>query len=438
MPQLAFLRFLRLSASPSVRSSVRYLKVSILIAFVVSLFVGALFELGAFRHLDQGLANFLGLRYSPISGRFTQYFLFICLSFGVAWTTVDIPRHSLKAIIAFGALAQVITAVWVLNLMGLFFSPFASALGVIGSFVAGFLYSQSEAGSRKRVARAIFGDRISHKTFHALIDASVPLQFDGQMQEATVVVCEIFNHDELADRLPVADYVALNNSFLRNASDYLVECGGYLDECDGESLRVVFGMPLPDSRHAAAACEAAIGLAAHLDEVNRECLRVWKQAFDYRIGINSGEMVVAAYGSKRLGAFSVAGEPVEWARRLCGANLFYGSRILLGSYAYQLAEEAAEVRPMELVQHHPEDRTREEVYEMLARKHTLSDEQMARRDAFWKAVLLFRKEMWDEALAQFEAIRTPDSHDGPLEFYIRRLSELREGTPSLDWGRERI
>ena len=41
----------------------------------------------------------------------------------------------------------------------------------------------------------------------------------------------------------MADYVALNNSFLRNAADFLVERGGYLDECDGESLRVVFGSP---------------------------------------------------------------------------------------------------------------------------------------------------------------------------------------------------
>ncbi len=416
----------------------RYLKVTILIGFLASLFVGALFELGVFHQLDQGLANFLGLRYSPVSHHFGQYFLFIFFAFGVAWTTVDVPRISLKVIIALGALAQVVSAVWVLNLMGLFFSPFASASAIIVSFCAGFAYAQTEAGSRKRIAGAIFGDRISRKTFSALIDANVPLQFEGELREATVVICEIFNHDQLADHLPVADYVSLNNAFLRNASDYLVECGGYIDECDGESLRVVFGSPLPDSRHAATACEAAIALSARLDEVNNECMRVWKQTFDYRIGINSGEMVVATYGSHRLGAFSVAGEPVEWARRLCGANLAYGSRILLGSYAYQLAEESVEVRPMELVQHHPEDRTREEVYELLARRGMLSDEMASRRDSFWKAVLLFRQEQWDEALFHFEELYNASVPDAPLEFYIRRVEQLREGAPALDWSVARI
>ena len=416
----------------------RYLKVTILIGFLVSLFVGALFELGAFRQLDLALVNFLGLRFEPVSHHIAQYVFLIAFAFAIAWSTVDIPRYSLKVVIALGCLAQVISAVWVLNLMGLFFSPFASAVAILASFILGFAYSQTEGGSRKRLIGAIFGDRISKKTFHELIDADVPLHYEGEMREATVVVCEIFNHDELADHLPVSDYVSLNNSFLRNAADYLVECGGYLDECDGESLRVVFGSPLPDSRHATRACEAVIGLAARLDEVNHECLRVWKQTFDYRIGVNSGEMVVATYGSLRLGTFSVAGEPVDWARRLCGANLFYGSRILVGSYAYQLAEEDVEVRPMEMVQHHPEDRAREEIYELLARKQSLSDELLARRDAFWRAVILCRKEEWDEALAHLEALQSQELRDGPLDFYIRKVTQMRDGAPSLEWSQSRL
>jgi adenylate cyclase len=417
---------------------VRYLKATIIVGFFVSLFVGALFELGAFRHLDQGLANFLGLRYSPVSWRFAQYPLFLGFAFSIAWATIDIPRISLKVVIALGTLAQVISAVWVLNLLGLFWSPFASTLAIVTSFAAGFAYSRTAAGGRKRLVGGLFGDRISRRTFATLIDADFPLRFEGELREATVVICEIFNHDQLAEHLPVSDYVSLNNSFLRNAGDYLVECGGYLDECDGESLRVVFGTPLPDSRHAATACEAALGLATRLDAVNQECLRVWKQTFDFRIGINSGEMVLAAYGSRRLGAFSVAGETVEWARRLCGANLFYGCRILIGSVTHQLAEDHVEVRPMELVQHHPDDRNREEVYELLARRNALSEDQLARRDAFWKGVLYFRKTLWEEALLHFDEAGANGHHDGPLEFYLHRIEQLRRGTEALDWGANRL
>ena len=62
-------------------------------------------------------------------------------------------------------------------------------------------------------------------------------------------------------------YAAMTNLYLQVASDYLVEVGGYLDECTGESLRVVFGTPLADPKHASKACRAAIDLLSRLDNL---------------------------------------------------------------------------------------------------------------------------------------------------------------------------
>ena len=410
----------------------RYLKVSIFIGFLTAILVAVLFEAGAFRTADLRLGTFLGVRFSTVAGRPEQYPFFIFFAFAIAWTTLDIPKNSLKTIIALGALVELITTVWVCDKMGLFFSPFASAIAIIVAFGAAFLYSQSEAGSRKLVVQTTFADRISRKTFNTLVDGNIPLKFDGELCEGTIVVCEIFNHDQLAEALPVADYVALNNSFLRNAADILVERGGYLDECDGESLRVIFGTPLENSHHAENACAAALEVMTRLDEVNRECYRVWSQTFDYRIGINSGEMVVAAYGSGRLGSFSVAGESVEWARRLCSANQIYGSRLLVGSYTFQLAEAGVEVRPLELVHRHPNDRGHEEIYELLSRKLALSDEDLERREHFWKGILNFRERKWDAALSHLQAARAGDASDGPIDFYLRRIEQLRAGVPLLE------
>lgn len=416
----------------------RYLKVFLLIGCLTAGLMTACYESGLFHAADLRLGNFLGVRFSAMSPRSVQYPLVLLFAFAITWTTIDIAKNSLKTVIALGALVEVVTAVWVCDRLGLFFSPFASCLTILVAFTAAFLYAQSEAGSRKRVAHTIFGERISARTFATLVNSSVPLTFEGELREGTVVVCEIFNHDQLADALPVADYVALNNSFLRNAAEILVEQGGYLDECDGESLRVIFGSPLEDARHAEIACHAALDVMMRLDEVNRECYRVWSQTFDFRIGINSGEMVIAAYGSARLGSFSVAGEPVEWARKLCSANLTYDSRLLIGSYTYQLAEEVVEVRPLELVQRHPHDRGQEEIYELLARRQALSDEEAERRDHFWKGILHFREGKWDAALEQLHRATAGDQSDGPVEFYRRRIEQLRAGVPALDGGYARI
>lgn len=417
---------------------VRYLKVSLFIGLLVSLLVIALVETGAFATLDQTLARLLELRTAPLSNRRLHYALAVFFSFGIAWTTIDIPRDSLKLVIALGALIQIVAAVWVANLLGIFFSPFASLAAVAGSAILGLFYAQTEAGSRKRVLRQVLGDRVSIPTFKALLDAPTPPNLEGERRDVTVIVCEIFNHDDLEYVLAAPDYVALTNAFRRNASELLVERGGYLDECDGESIRVIFGAPFPNLRHAITACEAALALVTRLEEVNRECHAVWKQMFDFRIGVNSGEMTLAAYGSRRLGTYSVAGEPAEFARRLCRANLIYGTRVLIGSQTLVFAEDAMEVRPMELIQRYDDGASREEIYELLARHDTLTSEELERRDTFWKAVIRYREQSWNEALALFHSARTPGGMDGPVEFYIRRIEQLRAGLPSLDWNTARL
>ncbi len=416
----------------------RHLKASLICGALTALLVAGLFELHAFARLDAALADFLERPSPPVVERGLQYFLILLLSCGIAWTTVDLNRVPLKLGIVLAALAETVTAAWVANLHGAYFSPFASITAILVAAGAALYFSQTESGRRKRTAQQLLGDRVSKRTFTKLVDGSAPLGFDGDLREATVLVCEIFNHEELLATLRTENYVAMTNSFLESAADFLVERGAYLDECDGESLRVVFGAPLPDSDHARTACESSLALAGRLDAVNRECLDKYGKVFDWRIGINSGDIIFAAYGSRRLGALSVSGEPVEFARRLCAANSIYGTRTLIGARTFALAEEAIEVRPMELIQRHADSTGREEVYELIARSEQLSEPQRARRDLYWKGVVYFRENLLDRALVTFMETREKYGSDGAVEFYIRRIEQMQQGLPALGWGNSRL
>ncbi len=412
----------------------RYLKASIICGFLAFLVSAGLLGLGAFRGLDASLAAFTGQTSPPVVGFSLQFFIIAIGAFGIAWATIDICRFPLKCAVAFVAAAECLLAVWVASLFDFYFSPFATLVAIIAAFACGLIYSNSAAGRRKLILQQIIGDRVSPNTFRALLDCDVPLKFEGEVRDATVVICEIFNRSELMSEMRVSDYVAMTNSFLRNSADFLVERGGYLDECDGERLRVVFGAPLPDSEHSKRACSAALDLAERLDAVNRECNEVWKQTFDFRIGINSGEMVVAAYGSKRLGTFSVAGEPVEFAHRLCASNTFYGSRILIGALTYNRAEGAVEVRPMEMIQRAGDATQKEEVYELLGRFGALAEPDQLRRDHFWKGIVHFRSQHFDEALTEFQKANDAAGPDAPSQFYIARIAGTRTRNTALDWG----
>ncbi len=416
----------------------RHLKASLICGALTALLVAGLFELHAFARLDAALADFLERPSPPVVERGLQYFLVLLLSFGIAWTTVDLNRIPMKLGIVLAALAETVAASWIANLHGAYFSPFAGITAILAAAAGAFWFSQTQSGRRKRTAQQLLGDRVSKRTFARLVDGSAPLSFDGDLREATVLVCEIFNHEELLATLRTENYVAMTNSFLESAADFLVERGAYLDECDGESLRVVFGAPLPESDHGRTACEASLALAERLDAVNRECLDKYGKVFDWRIGINSGDVIFAAYGSRRLGALSVSGEPVEFARRLCAANSIYGTRTLIGARTFALAEEAIEVRPMELIQRHADSSGREEVYELIAHKDQLSEPQSARRDLYWKGVVYFRENLLDRALVTFMETREKYGSDGAVEFYIRRIEQMQQGLPALGWGNSRL
>jgi adenylate cyclase len=413
---------------------VRYAKASLLLAAVAAGLALILLGTGAFYKLDGWLGVFLGQGVPAADGRsVSQYAAVLLLAGGIAWTTIDLNRPTMKILIAFAALLEVVGMTVVLNLYDIYFSPCAPVTALLVAFVGGMLYARTSAGQRKRILDEVFGDRISRGSFNQLLDSNQQLRFAGEVRTASVVVCEIFNHDELMEQLATEHFVAATNLLLRRGADFLVEKGGYLDDCAGETLRVIFGAPLDDENHAERACEAALELATELDAVNVECMQRWNQALDFRIGVNSGEMVCAAYGSKRLGTFSVAGEPVDFARRLAAANTIYGSRILIGSHTMELSPQAVEVRPMELVRTRDE-RSREEVYELLGLHNTLPDDALARRDLFWKGIIYYREQLWEEALQHFRAALPADGIDAPLEFYIRRTEQLKEGLPSLEWS----
>ena len=95
---------------------VRYIKATIFLSLFVCLLVAGLYESGVFHQLDIGLASFLGKNFTPAPARAVQYPLFILLTLGVVWTSIDLPRLTLKTVIAAGALLQTLTAVWVLPL----------------------------------------------------------------------------------------------------------------------------------------------------------------------------------------------------------------------------------------------------------------------------------------------------------------------------------
>lgn len=408
----------------------RYLKATLLIGFVSTLVVLILVATGWISNTPDGmLQKAFGLDGSaPSPGFWALLAIYGPAAFLVAWTTVDITRPALKLIVAATAIVLFLTMAGTAALYGAYVSPIPPIVAILLSYGLGLAYSRSGGGARKRIIERLFLNRVSKHDFSRLLDAPGEGAFPGQLFEASILVCEVRNHRELIELLTPEDYASMTNLYLQTACDYLVEVGGYLEECSGESLRVVFGAPVPDEEHAVKACRASVDLMARLDLLNKECDATWQRRFEFQVGINSGEVIGASYGGSRLANYSIAGPAVEFARRLCVACSTYGCRILVGPETFDMANELFEARPIEVLKGMG-DRRRLELYEILSPKNGLSPERERSRDHFWRGVLYYRERKWDKALEEFQSARITGIPDPVLDFYARRVERERRGEP---------
>jgi adenylate cyclase len=402
----------------------RILKAAAILGAISSALTILLLGTGLPAAIDSGLIASLKI---PMDGRplwGPPILVALFFAFGIAWTTLDITRNLLRFLIAAASVIQLCTWTVVVSIYGQFFSPVLPVFAVLCSAVQGLVWVRTRSGSRKQMLESLFGQRLSRAGLREILDSRFDTSFPGRKVEASVLVVSVHNHSELMELLSPADYTAITNFYLKAASDYLVESGGYLDECNGECIRVVFGAPLADERHATRATRIAIDLATRIDELNKECDARWQRRLDIRMGLDSGQIVAGVFGGKRLGSYSVAGPAVDFARRLCAASSSYGARILIGPDAYGPAAESLEVRPIEILKVNAR-RRRVEIYEILAPKHGLSPERERSRDHFWTGVLHYREKQWDKAVHEFTKARITGIPDPALDFYLRRIEESR-------------
>jgi len=405
----------------------RHLKATLLMGTISAAITVTLFAIGWISSFpDYFLQTIYKLNHPAVVSAGDHLLLIALLCYAITWTTVDITRPGLKLLVALASIILFITASKVMRLFNVFFSPVPADFAILISYLIALGYGRSASGSRKRLVEKLFGQRVSRSIFNQLVNAQTSIHFPGAQQEGTIIVCEVQNQKELMELLTPENYAAMTNLYLQTASDYLVEVGGYLDECSGESLKVVFGAPLPDEQHAARACRAALDLMKRLDNLNRECDATWQRRFDFRIGVNSGEIVTGAYGGSRLASFSISGPAVEFARRLSAACSSYGCRILVGPETYEQAAEAFEARPIDVIKGVGE-RRRIELYEILAPKHGLSPERERSRDHFWRGVIYYREKQWAKAIEEFSKARITGIPDAALDLFLQRVERSRRG-----------
>jgi class 3 adenylate cyclase len=408
----------------------------LIIGVVVCAPLLALYHYGVFPSLARWLEGVYRqafmLRPEPLTLHIpVQYAFYTAMAFISAWACGEMPRQSRKFGFMSGAAFLTFTLSPALALNGMIFEPFSGVAAILGGGLLGLAVSETEKGRRQHVLRQYFIGRLSSAGFDRLLIARHPVKLTGR-RELTVVSCRVLNYPELGAELDAEEMEKLSSGFLKVVAEFLVTKGGYLDACNAEGVRVLFGFPLHDENHAAHACHVALELRQRLVNLAQEIENRWHKKPRLGVALASGEMTCGLFGYRDFQFYSAVGESLDFSRRLCALNAVYGSHLLISARTHALVQGQMEMRPMEMV-FAPHIHEVSEVYELIGEKGTLTDDEVRARDAFWQGVVNLRKGDYKKALESLGAAKMENRDDAPLRYFLERAEAgAREDTDATD------
>jgi adenylate cyclase len=163
-----------------------------------------------------------------------------------------------------------------------------------------------------------------------------------QKVRCAILFCDIRGFTKMSETLKVEEVVYVLNDYFAVGSAAVSSHGGQINKFIGDAILAVFQDP-PGHVTGSQACRNAAGAALELVNVFRRQRGVWQDKIktpfetDLGVGVHFGELIMGNFGSPQRMEYTVIGDTVNFASRLCS---------LAGKGQVKLSDEAwAQVAP---------------------------------------------------------------------------------------------
>jgi len=151
----------------------------------------------------------------------------------------------------------------------------------------------------------------------AIVAAGAPVVAGGDRRTVTVLFNDIRGFTQLAESLAPEAVADLLTEFFSAMAEVVFAHGGTLDKFLGDGLLAVWGAPLPVEDDAGRALEAARTMQHTVAALNAVWRSRGRPTIAIGIGLARGEVFAGRIGSDRRLDYTVLGDPVNLAARLC-------------------------------------------------------------------------------------------------------------------------
>ncbi len=197
----------------------------------------------------------------------------------------------------------------------------------------------------KEKMRDVMNKVVSKEIAEELMKKGV--QLGGERRFVTLLFSDIRGFTAMSEKMEPEEIVAVLNEYMNEMVKVVEKYGGVVDKFVGDEIMVIYGAPISrgEVEDAKAAVRTAVGMIKRLKELNEQWRSQGKREIFAGIGLNSGYVVAGNMGSEKRLSYTVIGDTVNTAARLCGAA---GKlQILISQPTYELVKDIVVVNELE-------------------------------------------------------------------------------------------
>jgi len=174
------------------------------------------------------------------------------------------------------------------------------------------------------------------------------VQLGGQKRPVVIFFSDIRGFTTMSETMGPDDIATLLTEYFTEMVEIVFEHSGTLDKFMGDAIMALWGAPIAHEDDADRAMRCAMDQLTALEKMNKKWQEQGRQQLGIGIGINFGEVFAGNIGSDRRLEYTVIGDAVNTASRLCSSA--GPNEILISEPFYKALKTPPKVEALEPIQ----------------------------------------------------------------------------------------
>ena len=279
----------------------------------------------------------------------------------------------------------------------------------------------------KRALRA-FKLYVPAKLVGSLIEEEIEPRLGGREEEVTIFFSDIEGFSTFAETVDPTELAGKLGRYLQCLTDEIHRSGGTVDKYIGDAIMAFWNAPKRVTNHADAAVESAFRCQRVVKALRQEGL-----PFGTRIGVHTARVFVGNFGAENRMNYTLAGDGVNLASRLEGANRFYGTQILISESTAAQLSEGWLLRRLDTVSVKGKDEATA-IYEVVSDASETTPALVDLVQVYERGLKAYQACEFHQAVELFQEVLKIDPEDGPAQVLLSRCAWYMRNPPEQDWN----